>query len=167
MDSDFVKSLGQFDIVYSWGVLHHTGNMALALDNIDLPVKPGGKLFIAIYNDEGLPSKIWMNIKKTYNANLIGRYLMTAICLPYFFLGSLAIDLLKLQNPFKRYAEYNKKRGMSVYHDWIDWIGGYPFEVASVKQLFDLFKTKNYLLTHIQTTNKLGCNELVFQKKNI
>ena len=166
LDTDFVKSLGLFDIVYSWGVLHHTGNMALGLSNIDLPVKEGGKLFIAIYNDEGFGSKMWLFIKKMYNANILGRYLMTAICVSIFFLGRLVVDVLLLQNPFKRYAEYKKKRGMSVYHDWIDWIGGLPFEVASVKQLFDLYAFKHYSLTYIQTTNRFGCNELVFEKKH-
>src|SRR3954471_13185049 len=32
LDDDFVRSLGRWDVVYSWGVLHHTGAMWRALD---------------------------------------------------------------------------------------------------------------------------------------
>ena len=59
LDAEYLRGLGQFDIVYSWGVLHHTGEMWRALDNAHLPVAPGGRLFIAIYNDTGSQSARW------------------------------------------------------------------------------------------------------------
>ncbi len=67
LDVDYLKSLGQFDIVYSWGVLHHTGDMWKALDNAASLVAPGGKLFISIYNDQGTASRRWTKVKKLYN----------------------------------------------------------------------------------------------------
>src|SRR5947207_6418716 len=67
LNADYLKSLGSFDVVYSWGVLHHTGEMWRALENAQLPVKVGGKLFIAIYNDMGSKSRRWKWIKTTYN----------------------------------------------------------------------------------------------------
>src|SRR5688500_5776811 len=60
LDADYVRSLGLFDIVYSWGVLHHTGQMWKGLENARLPVAPGGKLFIAIYNDTGTQAARWL-----------------------------------------------------------------------------------------------------------
>ena len=68
LDEAYIRSLGAFDVVYSWGVLHHTGQMWTALANAAIPVAAGGKLFIAIYNDQGTPSRRWTKVKRTYNA---------------------------------------------------------------------------------------------------
>jgi len=67
LDLDFLSSLGQFDVVYSWGVLHHTGNLKAALSNACIPVKPGGFLFISVYNDQGRASRYWHKVKSLYN----------------------------------------------------------------------------------------------------
>ncbi|RMH79171.1 MAG: class I SAM-dependent methyltransferase [Calditrichaeota bacterium] len=67
LDREYLQGLGQFDVVYSWGVLHHTGDMWSALENVKGLVKPGGELFIAIYNDQGYKSMRWTWIKKNYN----------------------------------------------------------------------------------------------------
>lgn len=64
LDESYIRSLGEFDIVYSWGVLHHTGSMWRALDNSIIPLRRGGNIFIAIYNDQGQASQIWRKIKK-------------------------------------------------------------------------------------------------------
>jgi 2-polyprenyl-6-hydroxyphenyl methylase/3-demethylubiquinone-9 3-methyltransferase len=166
LDRAYIESLGKFDIVYSWGVLHHTGNLQGALENIDIPVKEKGKLFISIYNDQGRMSIIWRRVKKIYNANFIGKTFIILIYLPYFILRGVLGDLLKFKNPLKRYKEYKTTRGMSLYHDWFDWLGGLPFEVASPQTIFDYYKKKNYSLEKLKTTNTLGCNEFVFQKND-
>src|SRR5947209_17335124 len=59
LDREYVARLGQFDIVYSWGVLHHTGDLWTALSNAALLVRPGGALFISLYNDQGWISQYW------------------------------------------------------------------------------------------------------------
>jgi 2-polyprenyl-6-hydroxyphenyl methylase/3-demethylubiquinone-9 3-methyltransferase len=67
LDSSYLSGLGSFEVVYSWGVLHHTGAMWQALGNAAGLVAPGGKLFIAIYNDQGKISNRWRAIKRAYN----------------------------------------------------------------------------------------------------
>jgi len=54
LDDSHLRTLGKFDIVYSWGVLHHTGQMQQALNNVLIPLADSGTLFIAIYNDQGV-----------------------------------------------------------------------------------------------------------------
>jgi 2-polyprenyl-3-methyl-5-hydroxy-6-metoxy-1,4-benzoquinol methylase len=166
LDKSYIESLGKFDIVYSWGVLHHTGQMWEALANASIPVNRNGKLFIAIYNDQGWQSKIWLGVKKCYNANIVGKMLMTVIFVIFFAISSFFKDIATLTNPIKRYTSYQLLRGMSLWHDWIDWIGGYPFEVASVKQLTDFYEKKGFMVRLKKVATYLGCNEIVFQKTN-
>jgi 2-polyprenyl-3-methyl-5-hydroxy-6-metoxy-1,4-benzoquinol methylase len=170
LDRDYVRSLGQFDIVYSWGVLHHTGAMWQALENAQLPVKPGGHLFIAIYNDQGGASVRWTSIKRLYNKSPKPvRAVIIAGVGAYFLLRYVLVRLVRLQNPFrfKQEATQKKKhqRGMSYWHDMIDWVGGYPFEVAKPEEIFKFFSERSFSLEKLKTCGgKLGCNEFVFRK---
>lgn len=165
LDRAFLKSLGAFDIVYSWGVLHHTGDMWRALDNVSALVLNGGKLFVAIYNDQGGKSRRWRMVKVFYCSGMVGRCLVIGLFFPYFFLMGLAHDLFQGKNPMRRYTEYKKTRGMSKCIDWFDWLGGYPFEVAQPEQIFDLYRKKGYQLIRLKTCGGgLGNNEFVFEK---
>ncbi len=164
-DLDYIKSLGEFDIVYSWGVLHHTGDMWQAMKNVLLPVKQGGRLFISIYNDQGIRSILWRHIKRYYCSGAIKRLWIIFTFIPFFIFSGLAIDIITGKNPLKRYLEYKKNRGMSLFHDWIDWLGGFPFEVAKPEEVFDFFLNRNYMLQRLKTCGGgLGCNEFVFKR---
>lgn len=163
LDQQYLESLGKFDIVYSWGVLHHTGNLQKALNNAAIPVKDNGLLCIAIYNDQGILSLFWRTIKKIYCSNIIGRFLISSLLIPFFALQYSLKSLIHYKNPFKIFSKYKQKRGMSIYHDWIDWLGGYPFEVAKPEDIFKMYKSKGYMLDNLITTNKLGCNQFVFK----
>lgn len=165
LDEDYLKSLGQFDIVYSWGVLHHTGSMWQALDNINNLVDRGSKLFISIYNDQGGKSKRWRWVKAFYCSSIFGKAIVCSIFVPYFLLGGATVDIVKLQNPLERYYSSQNNRGMSRVYDWFDWLGGYPFEVAKPEEIFQFYKTKGYVLEQLKTCGGiLGCNEYVFTK---
>jgi 2-polyprenyl-6-hydroxyphenyl methylase/3-demethylubiquinone-9 3-methyltransferase len=164
LDSEYLRSLGKFDIVYSWGVLHHTGDMWKALDNVQICVNTEGLLFIGIYNDQGAISRFWRKVKQIYCSGIAGKIIMTGLYFPFCFLYSLMIDLIRLRNPIKRYTEYKKKRGMSIFHDWIDWLGGYPYEVAKPEEIFDFYKKRGFILIKLKTTNGLGANEFVFKR---
>lgn len=71
LDEGYLGWLGTFDVVYSWDVFHHTGDMWRALGNVASLVKGGGQLFVALYNDQRWLSKYWANIKRIYNYGLL------------------------------------------------------------------------------------------------
>jgi len=169
LDVDYVKSLGTFDVVYSWGVLHHTGQMWRALGNAHLPVKAGGRLFIAIYNDLGSRSRRWRWIKKTYNE--LPRFLKIpfglAVMAPEEVKAMLrSLVMLKPAEYLHRWTRYDTNRGMSRWRDIIDWVGGYPYEVARPEEIFDFYRAQGFRLTKIQCGGVgLGCNQFVFVKE--
>jgi len=167
LDDKYIASLRQFDVVYSWGVLHHTENMNKALTNAIAPLSDQGLLFIAIYNDQGILSNLWKKIKKIYCSNWLGKILISSIYIPFFIFQSIAIGIVKYGNPIGQFSNYKKKRGMSIYHDWIDWLGGYPFEVAKPEDIIKFYKSHGFVLENMTTTNRLGCNQFVFRKHAI
>lgn len=163
LDEEFIESLGQFDIVYSWGVLHHTGQMWRALDLITNLLGSQSQLFISIYNDQGAISKRWTTVKKIYCSGTLGRSLMKMVFVPYFAIPPFLRDILKLRNPIKPYTDYYKQRGMSRVHDWYDWLGGYPFEVAKPEEIFEFYRSKGLEMQRMTTCGGgLGCNQFVF-----
>ena len=44
LDDEFMNPIGKFDIVHSWVVLHHTGDLWNALKNSQIPLKSNGVL---------------------------------------------------------------------------------------------------------------------------
>lgn len=164
LDADYMTSLGKFDYVYSWGVLHHTGHMWEAFKNVISSVNSDGVCFISIYNDQGIRSKRWRKIKKFYCSGFVGRAIISSVFIPYFLFRVELNELVKGRNPFTIFKRYKTNRGMSLFHDWIDWLGGYPFEVAKPEEVFEFFSKKSFILTKMKTTLGLGCNEFVFKK---
>lgn len=157
LDEEFMSSLGKFDVIYSWGVLHHTGQMMKAFDNLKLVEGPRSQIFIAIYNDQYWISGYWYCVKKVYNKCKLLRPLVIAVHLPYLFIARLIIRY------FKR--SQGLPRGMDVWRDMIDWLGGYPFEVASPQLVFKYFQKRGYLLEELRTcSGRMGCNEFVFRR---
>lgn len=157
LDAGFVEKLGTYDVVYAWGVLHHTGAMWTALANLPPLVRPGGRLFIAIYNDQRLVSRYWAFIKKQYCRSFFFRACIILAHLPYPFLVRAAIRL-----GAKR---FRLERGMTLWRDYIDWLGGYPFEVATPEAVFSFFKQRGFVLERLKTCGgRSGCNEFVFAR---
>jgi 2-polyprenyl-6-hydroxyphenyl methylase/3-demethylubiquinone-9 3-methyltransferase len=139
--------------------------MMLALNNAITPVASQGVLFIAIYNDQGMRSRLWKKVKKTYCSSRAGRLLVSGAFLPLFVLQGLAIGLLRHGSPFGYFSSYKKKRGMSAYHDWIDWLGGHPFEVSTPQKIIDFYGSNGFSLGRLVTTDRVGCNQFVFHKQ--
>jgi 2-polyprenyl-3-methyl-5-hydroxy-6-metoxy-1,4-benzoquinol methylase len=156
LDSEYLSGLGTFDIVYSWGVLHHTGNMWVALKNVQANVASNGKLFIALYNYQPFASSYWKFVKKAYSKYPASRPLFILIHGLYPTLPSVFLKAIQS----RKYP-----RGMSAWYNLYDWLGGYPFEVSTPQQIFDYYKSRGYELTKLITVGgRLGCNEYVFQR---
>jgi 2-polyprenyl-3-methyl-5-hydroxy-6-metoxy-1,4-benzoquinol methylase len=168
LDSAYLSKLGTFDIVYSWGVLHHTGAMWVAIENaISCVARKGGKLFIAIYNDQGWKSHLWWFIKSIYN------HLPRMLRAPFALLVSAmtrAMVIVKYTVKLKPMLAIaplladRRARGMSGKYDAVDWIGGFPFEFASFETLSSYFSARGFEVINAKRNTSLGCNELVLQR---
>jgi 2-polyprenyl-3-methyl-5-hydroxy-6-metoxy-1,4-benzoquinol methylase len=169
LDRAYIESLGKFDIVYSWGVLHHTGSMWEALENAAVPVAENGRLFIAIYNDTGSQAKRWHWIKKTYcrMPKLLKTPFAVLAILPDEAKGIVkSLVTLKPMSYIRSWTRYKNDRGMNRWYDIIDWVGGFPYEVASPEEIFEFYKAKGFGLTKMKSKGVgLGCNEFVFLKQ--
>jgi len=169
LDQQYLNSLGTFDVVYSWGVLHHTGQMWQALENVHRLVAPGGKLFIALYNDTGSQSTRWKWLKKTYNqlpGVLKVPYTMIVIAPDELRALARSVLTLNLGSYFRSWSQYDRRRGMNRWRDIVDWVGGYPYEVSTPDEIFDYFTARGFILTKLNCGRVgLGCNQFVFSRK--
>jgi SAM-dependent methyltransferase len=163
LDAAYLDRLGRFDIVYSWGVLHHTGAMWQAIDNAARRVAPGGQLFIAIYNDQGRPSRRWLRVKQAYNA--LPPTLRWCVLWPAALRlwGPTTLRDLAAGRPGATWRTFKRNRGMDPWRDVVDWVGGLPFEVAKPEAVFDFLSERGFTLQRLVTcAGGHGCNEYVF-----
>ena len=168
LDPEFMSALSTADVVYSWGVLHHTGRMWDALAAVAERTKPGGVLFIALYNDAGLQSRLWAAMKQLYVA--LPRWLH----LPVAVLLLLPIELVALLRSLARFrptaylhrwTRYRSLRGMSRWHDHLDWIGGHPYEYASVDEVLAFLQPLGFVPLRVQRVVTVANNEFVLVRQ--
>lgn len=168
LDERLVATLGRFDVVYSWGVLHHTGDLWRAMDLVCGLVAPGGLLYIAVYNDQGWESRMWRGVKRRYNrSGPLARRALVLGSTAYLGRRRVLRKLLELGGRGESVpSRAPRARGMSAKHDLIDWVGGYPFEVAKPEEVFAFLRGRGFELRHLKTCGGgLGCNEYVFQNQ--
>ncbi len=146
----------KFDVVHSWGVLHHTGKMWKTVKIASSLVDKEGYLIIAIYNKHWT-SKIWRTVKKIYN--FVPKFFKKIMLFTY-------IPLLFIRTIISGIKNFRQIRGMDFYYDAIDWLGGYPYEYASKQEIIDFLKNDFELIKYIPTWGFSGCNQFVFKRKN-
>ena len=167
------------DIVYSWGVLHHTGSMWEAIKNAARIVKPQGYFIIAIYN-KASSSDFWLKFKKFYNKlpDILKKLVNYVVFLYVLLRRTASFAKRKIQRRETK-PLLSRERGMSIYYDVIDWLGGYPYEYATVDEINDFVKNLGFKLignpTKLDspkknffnqfTFNNTGCNEFIFRKE--
>jgi len=167
LDREFVHGLGVHDIVHSWGVLHHTGAMWDACTVAAEAVPPGGTFLLAIYNDAGAKSRAWMRRKRRYvrlPAGIRTAYAWTLIVAAESLVLARAVRDRAPGAWLRRWTHERPVRGMSRYRDWIDWIGGYPYEYASADEVLDRMRSLG-LDGHVVVANDgTGCNEFLLTR---
>ncbi len=170
LDPNWLESLGSADLVYCWGVAHHTGRMNDAIRYVASQVRDNGRLCLAIYNDEGGASRRWFFIKRFYNGlRPTLQPIFVFLIASFFELRFAMIRLLKGCNPLPFVAWRNKRldRGMSVWHDWTDWVGGFPFEVAKPEDVIIPLRREGFVLENLKTVGRgWGCNEYLFSRSS-
>lgn len=167
LDPAYLATLGKFDVVYSWGVLHHTGRMWVALDNVCSLVAPGGLLFIAIYNDQGSRSRRWLLAKRIYNRlprPLKVPWAVVAVMPSEFKAAMSALVNGRSMAYVRSWYQVDPTRGMNHWRDVIDWVGGYPYEYAAPDEIFDFYRERGFSLLKLKCKSAgFGCAEYVFQ----
>lgn len=159
------RPYGQFDLVYSWGVLHHTGAMDRAIRIAADQVRPGGHLALALYGKTPYCG-LWTRIKRWYvGANPRGRAAAEHL---YVWLFGLYL-LLRGRRLSTHIASYSRKRGMDFYHDVRDWVGGYPYESIAPRRLAQLLTPLGFDLVSQNVRRRSGLfgsgnDEYLFRK---
>jgi hypothetical protein len=150
------------------GSADHAGRIYGALKNAALPVAPGGRLFISIYNDQAAWSRRWRHIKRTYNRlPHLQTPFVVLVMGPRELRSALVATLRRRPQLYVRsWTDYKKWRGMSRWHDLVDWCGGYPFEVAKPEEIFDFCRPRGFRLDHLLACGGgPGCNQFVFTRE--
>ncbi len=156
-----------YDIVYSWGVLHHTGDMDLAIRNAAKHVAEGGYFIIALYR-KTKTCDTWVPIKRWFTKR--SKVTQTLVVWIYLFLRAIN-RIFKLKNPFTVFGAHKNKRGMKEYYDAFDWLGGYPYESSRPEETVAFVEGLGFetLLQPKKKKEKTGlfgstCVEYVFRK---
>ena len=159
------QPLEQFDIVYSWGVLHHTGDMWRAIANAMQFVAPNGLCAIALYRQTPFCGA-WHAEKKLYAGC---RAVRPLIRYP-FAVALLFVHLLKGGNPVRYVRTYITRRGMAFMKDIDDWLGGYPYQSVDPAALVEYFESCGFMLDRAFSTERhiglfgAGCAEWTFRR---
>lgn len=167
LDSSYLEQLGKFDVVYSWGVLHHTGQMWLGIENAIGRVADDGKLFVALYNDQGWKSHVWWCVKAVYNR--LPDFLKKVYVWTVMTITRVIVILkytLKLQPmvAIRPLLRDKSGRGMSAKYDVIDWVGGFPFEFVTFDTLREYLRLRGFEVIKATENTTLGCHEIATKR---
>jgi 2-polyprenyl-3-methyl-5-hydroxy-6-metoxy-1,4-benzoquinol methylase len=162
LDGEFLARLGTFDLVYSWGVLHHTGQMWQAIRNASALVRPNGTLFISIYA-KGPEYPDHLALKQRYHhASLSAKRRMEF----EWIMERYELRARTGQVPSDWWTE-GRERGMDSYCDLVDWLGGLPYEVATLRELTTALRELDITTTRSrECPGDGGCHILVGQRQS-
>jgi SAM-dependent methyltransferase len=159
------ETTGQFDVVYSWGVLHHTGDMWRAIERAGKLAKPSGQFALAIYAKTTF-DPVWKIEKRIYSGSpKAGQWIIRQGYLAALF----SAYALRGRNPLSLFSKA-RVRGMNFLHDVHDWLGGFPYETASAEELRDRIcalgftEERSFPIAPTMGVFSSGCHEFVFRR---
>lgn len=158
LDANFLSSLGLFDIVYSWGVLHHTGAMWRAIDLCTNLIAHNGRFWISLYT-AGPNYASHLALKRRYNAATI---LQKRFIVARIITRRMANRVRSAKNPFT--WNEKKARGMDSYHDLLDWLGGLPYEVANRQEVESFCRQRGLRLIRDEPRGEGACSIYLFSR---
>jgi 2-polyprenyl-6-hydroxyphenyl methylase/3-demethylubiquinone-9 3-methyltransferase len=150
------STTGAYDVVHSWGVLHHTGDMTRAIEHAASLVRKDGLFVLALYNRHWT-SSTWLAIKWLYckSPEFLQRAFI-AIMYPVIWLAKFIVTG---KSPMRQ------QRGMDFMYNVIDWVGGYPYEYESITETTQRMKKLGFeLVKAVPAEVPTGCNEFVFRR---
>jgi 2-polyprenyl-3-methyl-5-hydroxy-6-metoxy-1,4-benzoquinol methylase len=161
LDARFIASIGRVDVVYAWGVLHHTGSMWEAIKNAAIPVRDDGRFWIALYR-KGPRYERDLRRKRRYNA---ASPLVKKAMIGEYVARTMGYRLAHGKNPLR----WNQRtaRGMNVYYDIVDWLGGLPYEVAAADEVVSACGRLGFHLERLQEANEGGCSVFLFRRTGV
>ena len=138
LDAWSLAAFQPVDVVYTWGVLHHTGDVWQAIHNAQLPLAEDGLLIVAVYAEEFYDQKDnIINMKKFYRNANVNQQEHLDIAIGITWLKPL---LHAGKNPFEILRNFSETRGMDFWTDVRDWLGGWPTEFVSTSAMLSFAK---------------------------
>jgi SAM-dependent methyltransferase len=162
LDEAYVAGLGKWNFVYSWGVLHHTGNVWQALRNAQSTVADGGVFYIALYASDVQPDmEYWLNIKRDYNR--AGPFKRNRMVWSYIWNHMMNRNIRRTPEVLRRIAQHKFQRGMNMFADIRDWLGGWPMEFTADQEVVDLLE-QEHGFTLVNASTGEACSEYLFHR---
>lgn len=162
LDEASIAKLGKWNFVYSWGVLHHTGDVWRAVRNAQSAVADGGLFYIALYAADVQPRvQFWLDKKQEYNrASPLKKKQMVAW---YVWNEGMHRKIGNLPAVAKQIVDYRLQRGMNYFADVRDWLGGWPMEFVFDQEVVDLLEQQHgFRLINVATGQ--ACSEYLFER---
>ena len=161
LDAEFLMQLGTFDVVYSWGVLHHTGAMWRAVElAMTCCGGPGSLLLIGLYHRKPWLTPAVKVVKRAYSA---GGPLQRGALLTGYVAATVAYAAARGQ--LGQMLRNTPRRGMNAWHDLVDWVGGYPFEAATPTEVVAFVEKHGFKLRESETfTSFAAVNTFLFER---
>jgi hypothetical protein len=165
LDEVYMRSLPQADIIYAYGVLHHTGDTWQALENSRIPLSPNGVFYVALYSHtnyynlhvaHGHPTpEQWLEIKQRYNrAGVLRRTVMEWHYVSETYLwkkwedfwwelrNSPSQAIQRIYDFGREVSVYQENRGMEFWTDVRDWLGGWPMEFVKESEVVQFAESR-------------------------